>query len=190
MLEWISFISSWPSALDIHLSNNEQTHSLNNSASMILYVLILVSILPIQTSSSVGYFPYRIISNNQSSLWIREMVNITIASSLIQGAFRNLNNTLSGKGSPWATNLTSIYACSFSPVGIYFLLRIFQSMLPSFGLWWDTSPGLNFLPNYFLSTWHVITYESNLRKVLFTPMALNFQRPNSMALYSSMLLMH
>jgi hypothetical protein len=53
--------------------------------------------------------------------------------SSTEGAFITSKNTSEGKGSPYAADLASKSACSFSPLGI-FLTEILQKKLPTFGL--------------------------------------------------------
>jgi hypothetical protein len=79
-------------------------------------------------------------------------------------------------GSPYAADLASKSTCSFSPLGIFFtekpskeasILHIVSRYFSSFGS----------LALLLLSTWPVMTYESDLRIALLIPIDLSFQSP-------------
>jgi hypothetical protein len=58
--------------------------------------------------------------------------------SSIEGAFRVSKNTSEGSGSPYAADLASKFAYSFSPLGIFFTLKSSKDA-SIFGLYQDTS---------------------------------------------------
>jgi hypothetical protein len=84
----------------MHFSKGEQTPSLYNSPSMILYGLALACILLIYASSSAGWFHRRkvIISVLQSLLCVGEAVRIALSIKSTESAFNTSKKTLGGKG--------------------------------------------------------------------------------------------
>jgi hypothetical protein len=108
--------------------------------------------------------------------------------SSTEGAFRVSKNTSEGSVSPYAIDLASKSSCSFSPLGMFFtekpskeasILQIVSRYFSSFGS----------LTLLLLSTWPVMTCESDLRAALLISIALSFQSPKRRASYSAMLFM-
>jgi hypothetical protein len=106
--------------------------------------------------------------------------------SSTEGALRVSKNTSKGSGSPCAADLTSKSTCSLSPLGMFFtekpskeasILRTMSTYFLCFGS----------LALLLLSTYPVMTCESDLRTVLLIPIDLSFRSPNSTTSYSAML---
>jgi hypothetical protein len=60
-----------------------------------------------------------IISVLQSSLYTGEIARTALSISSTKGVFIVSKNTSKGRGSPYAADLASRSACSFSPLGIF-----------------------------------------------------------------------
>jgi hypothetical protein len=61
-----------------------------------------------------------IISVLQSSLYAGDIVSTTLSMRSIEGAFKILKNTSSGRGSQWAADLANKSTCSLSHLAIFF----------------------------------------------------------------------
>jgi hypothetical protein len=101
----------------------------------------------------------------QSSLCIGDIASTALSISSIEGDFIVSKNTSKCRGSPYAADLASRSACSFSPLGIFFIkkpskeasnLRTVFNYFSSFGS----------LALLLLSTWPEMTWESVLRIAL------------------------
>jgi hypothetical protein len=131
--------------------------------------------------------PWRkdIISVLQSSLCTGDITSTALSISSTEGAFIVLKNTSKGKGSPCAADLASKSACSFSPLGIFFM----ENPSKEASNHWTTSKYFSSfgpLALLLLSTWPEIIWESVLRIALLIPIAFIFQSPKRRALYSTM----
>jgi hypothetical protein len=106
--------------------------------------------------------------------------------SLTEGAFIVSKNTSEAKGSPCTAYLANKYACSFSPLGIFFTKKPSKeaSNLQTASKYFSSFGSLALL---LLSTWPEITCESVLRIVILIPIAFSFRSPKRRASYSAML---
>jgi hypothetical protein len=77
------------------------------------------------------------ISILQSSFYAGDIVSTTLSMRSTEGALRISKNTSGARGSPCAIDLVSMYACSLSPLGIFFTKKHFQKKLPFFKLFQD-----------------------------------------------------
>jgi hypothetical protein len=79
-------------------------------------------------------------------------------------------------GSPYAADLASKSTCSFSPLGIFFTEKPSKeaSILHTVSRYFSSFESLALL---LLSTWPIMTYESDLRIALLIPIALRFRSP-------------
>jgi hypothetical protein len=103
--------------------------------------------------------------------------------------FESFEEHFWGSGSPFAADLASKSACSLSPLRIFFTENLSKevSILQTVSRYFSSFESFALL---LLSTWPVITWESDLSTVLLIPMALSFRSPNNTALYSAMLFVH
>jgi hypothetical protein len=151
----------------MHCSKGEQTPSLYNSPSMILYGLALTCILLMYVSSSTGWFPQRnvMIYILQSSLCVGETVRIALPIKSTKGAFNTSKNSSGGRGSPWATDLASISASLLSSLKIFFTENPSKedSILQTISKYFS-NPRLFTLLD--LSTWPVMTWEFDFKTAL------------------------
>jgi hypothetical protein len=113
-------------------------------------------------------------------------VSTALSKSSTECAFIVSRNTSEGSGSPYATDLANKSACSFSPLGMFFIekpskeasiLLIVSRYFSSFGS----------LALLLLSMCPEMTCESDLSISLLIPIALSFQSPKRRASYSAML---
>jgi hypothetical protein len=75
------------------------------------------------------------ISVLQSSLCTGDIASTALSISSTEGSFIVSKNTSKGRGSPCAADLARRSACSFSPLGIFFLQKILQKKPPFFRLY-------------------------------------------------------
>jgi hypothetical protein len=150
---WISLIHSLHSSLEKHFSRGEQTPSLYNSPSMILYGLVLACILLMYASSSTGWFPQRkvMISVLQSSLCVGDTVKIVLSINSTEGAFSILKNTSGVEGAPGRQTWLTCQRARCPALG-YFSVKIFRRKPPSFEPYRDTFLKLSFFALLDLST--------------------------------------
>jgi hypothetical protein len=106
--------------------------------------------------------------------------------SSTEGAFKVSKNTYEGSGSPCAADLASKSACSFSTLGIFFTEKPSKetSILQTVSRYFSSFGSLALL---LLSTWPMMTCESDLRIALLIFIALSFRSPKRRAPYSAML---
>jgi hypothetical protein len=126
------------------------------------------------------------ISVLQSSLCTGDIASTALSISSTKGAFIVSNNTSEGRVSPCAADLASKFACSFSPLGIFFTEKPSKeaSNLRTVSKYFSRFGSLALL---LLSTWPEMTWESVLRIALLIHIAFNFRSPNRRASYSAML---
>jgi hypothetical protein len=92
----------------------------------------------------------------QSSLCTGDIASTALSRSSTEGAFIVSKNTSEGKGSPSAGNVASRSACSFSPLGIFFIEKPLKeaSNLQTVSKYFSSFGSLALL---LLSTWIAMT---------------------------------